>query len=68
MDYLEFSARVTSHIPGKGQVIVLCFSLYANAYWGKVRELGEAAGKLIIIAEEFRKILRRSWAAIIRKP
>ena len=31
MDYLEFTARVTSHIPDKGQVTVRYFGLYANA-------------------------------------
>jgi hypothetical protein len=28
MDYLEFVARVTSHIPDKGQVMVCYSSLY----------------------------------------
>jgi hypothetical protein len=32
MDYLEFIARVTSHIPDKGQVTVRYFGLYANAH------------------------------------
>jgi len=32
MDYLEFIARVTSHIPDKGQVMVRYFGLYANAH------------------------------------
>jgi len=32
MDYLEFIARVTSHIPDKGQVMVRYYGLYANAY------------------------------------
>ena len=31
MDYLEFIARVTSHIPDKGQVTVRYYGLYANA-------------------------------------
>ena len=31
MDYLEFIAWVTSHIPDKGQVTVRYFGLYANA-------------------------------------
>jgi hypothetical protein len=31
MDYLEFIARVTSHIPDKGQVTIRYFGLYANA-------------------------------------
>jgi hypothetical protein len=32
MDYVEFIARVTSHIPGKGQVKVRYYGLYANAH------------------------------------
>ena len=31
MDYLEFIARVTSHIPDKGQVMVRYYGLHANA-------------------------------------
>jgi len=31
MGYLEFIARVTSHIPDKGQVMVRYHGLYANA-------------------------------------
>jgi hypothetical protein len=30
-DYLEFIARVTSHIPDKGQVTIRYYGLYANA-------------------------------------
>jgi hypothetical protein len=32
MDYLEFIARVTSHIPEKGQVMVRYYGLYANGW------------------------------------
>jgi hypothetical protein len=32
MDYLEFIARVTSHIPDKGQVMVRYYGLYCNAH------------------------------------
>jgi hypothetical protein len=32
MDYMEFIARVTSHIPDKGQVMVRYYGLYANAH------------------------------------
>ena len=32
MDYLEFIARVTSHILDKGQVMVRYYGLYANAH------------------------------------
>ena len=38
MDYLEFIARVTSHIPDKGQVTVRYYGLYANAHRGKARK------------------------------
>jgi hypothetical protein len=40
MDYLELIARVISHIPDKGQVMVRYYGLYANAHRGKVRKAG----------------------------
>ena len=36
MDYLEFIARVTSHIPDKGQVMVRYYGLYSNAHRGNI--------------------------------
>lgn len=38
MDYVEFIARVTSHLPDKGRVTVRYYGLYANAHRGKVRK------------------------------
>ena len=38
MDYLEFIARVTSHIPDKGQVTLSYYGLYSNAHRGKMRK------------------------------
>jgi len=35
MDYLELIARVVSHIPDKGQVMVRYYGLCANAHRGK---------------------------------
>jgi len=35
---MELVARVTSHIPDKGQVMVRYYGLYANAHRGKVRK------------------------------
>jgi hypothetical protein len=32
MDYLEFIARVISHIPDKGQVMVRYYCLYSNPH------------------------------------
>jgi len=67
MDYPEFIARVTSHIPDKGQVTVRYFGLYANAHRGKVRKSEEARPELFIIEQECPRIPRRGWAEMIRK-
>ena len=45
MDYLEFTARVTSHIPDKGQVMVRYYGLYANAQFISHLQLTFAAEK-----------------------
>jgi hypothetical protein len=67
MDYLEFIARVTSHIPDKGQVTIRYFGLYANAHRGKLRKSEEDEHKFLIIEEECPRIPRRGWAEMIRK-
>jgi ribosomal protein S27E len=56
MDYLEFIARVTSHIPDKGQVMVRYYGLYANAHRGKVGKASLAHLPLRIVEEEFRRL------------
>ena len=66
MDYLEFIARVTSHIPDKGQVMVRYYGLYANAYRGKLKKVGPTA--LRVMREKFRPLSSKGWAALIRKP
>jgi len=67
MDYLEFIARVTSHIPDKGQVTVRYYGLYANAHRGKVRKASLAPSPLRIVEEELRRVPSKSWAALIQK-
>jgi len=67
MDYLEFIARVTSHIPDKGQVTVRYFGLYANAHRGKVRKGQPDKHPFIIVEKENPRIPRRGWAEMIRK-
>jgi len=67
MDYLDFIARVTSHIPDKGQVTVHYLGLYANAHRGKVRKGQPNKHPFIIIEEESPRIPRRGWAEMIRK-
>ena len=68
MDYLEFIARVTSHIPDKGQVTVRYYGLYANAHRGKVRKASLAGFPLRIVEEEIRRLPAKGWAALIRMP
>jgi hypothetical protein len=67
MDYLEFIARVTSHIPDKGQVTVRYYGLYANAHRGKVRKAGLSPFAPRIVDEEEKKIPAKGWAEMIRK-
>jgi len=67
MDYLEFIARATSHIPDKGQVTVRYYGLYANAHRGKVKKASHQAFPLLIMEEELRPIPSRGWAEMIRK-
>lgn len=49
MDYLEFIARVTFHIPDKGQVMIRYYGLYSNAHRGKRRKAKEAENPFLII-------------------
>jgi Putative transposase len=56
LDFLEFIARTTSHIPDKGQVTVRYYGLYANAHRGKVKKTGLAAAPLLIMEDKLRPI------------
>jgi hypothetical protein len=67
MDYLEFIARVTSHIPDKGQVTVRYYGFYANAHRGKIKKASLEAFPLRMVEEELRPIPSKGWAEMIRK-
>jgi hypothetical protein len=67
MDYLEFIARVVSHIPDKGQVTVHYYGLYANAHRGKVRKASLSASVLRMAEEDVRRIPSKGWAEMIRE-
>ena len=67
MDYPEFIARVTSHIPDTGQVTVRYFGLYANAHRGKVRKASLGPFPLRMVEEELRPVPAKGWAEMIRK-
>jgi hypothetical protein len=57
MDYLEFIARVTSHIPG----------LYSNAHRGKMRKARTDPSHPPIIEDDPDYVPSIGWAEMIRK-
>ena len=67
MDYLEFIARVTSHIPDKGQVMIRYYGLYSNAHRGKMRKARADAFHMPIIEDTDRHVPSKGWAEMIRK-
>jgi hypothetical protein len=67
MDYLELIARVTSHIPDKGQVMVRYYGLYANAHRGKVKKASLSPSALRLVEEDLKRIASKGWAAMILK-
>lgn len=62
IDYLEFIARVTSHIPDKGQVIVSYYGLYSNAHMGKMRKAGAESSHPPIIEDDPTYVPSKGWA------
>jgi hypothetical protein len=67
MDYLEFVARVTSHIPDKGQVTIRYYGLYANAHRGKVKKASLETFPLRMVEDDLRRLPAKGWAEMIRK-
>ena len=67
MDYLEFIARVTSHIPDKGQVTVRYCGLYANAHRGKVKKTNLVPASLGMMEEALRPIPSKGWAEMTKR-
>ena len=67
MDYLEFIARVTSHIPEKGQVMIRYYGSYANAHRGKKKKAGVDLSCPPIIEDEVSFTPSRGWAEMIKK-
>jgi len=67
MHYLEFIARVTSHIPDKGQVMIRYYGLYSNAHRGKMRKEGNDPSHPPIIEDEASFKPSRGWAEMIKK-
>ena len=64
---LEFMARVTSHIPDKGQVMIRYYGLYSNAHRGKMRKAGCDPLYPIITEDGPTYVPSKGWAEMIRK-
>jgi hypothetical protein len=67
MDYLEFIARVTSHIPDKGQVMIRYYGVYANAHRGKIRKTEVDPSHGLVIEDETTFKPSAGWAEMIKK-
>jgi hypothetical protein len=67
MDYLESIARVTSHIPDKGQVTIRSYGLYSNAHRGKIKKAIIVPLALRMIEVEPKPVPSESWSKMIRK-
>lgn len=65
IDYLEFIARVTSHIPDKGQVMIRYYGLYSNAHRGKIRKAGADPLYPLITEEGPAYVPSKGWAEMI---
>jgi len=66
MDYLDFIARVTAHIPDKGQVMTRHYGLYSNAHRGKERKRGRAASVMPVLAPQSERA-SPGWRELIRR-
>jgi hypothetical protein len=67
MDYLEFIARVTAHIPDKGQVMIRYYGLYSNAHRGKMRKADADPFYPLITEDGPAYVPAKGWAEMIRK-
>ena len=67
MDYMEFIASVTSHIPDKGQVMIRYYGLYSNAHRGKRRKAGVDPSSPPIIEDKASFKPSQGWSEMIKK-
>ena len=67
MDSLDFIARVTAHIPDKGQVMIRYYALYSNAHRGLMKKRGEAAAVMPCLEPPSPGKASPGWRELIRK-
>jgi|GEM_PF-2588346 len=60
-------ARITTHIPDKGQVMVRYYGLYSNAHRGMMRKRGRAASAMPVLAPTPPEKASPGWRELIRK-
>jgi len=58
---MSLIARVTSHIPDKGQVMIRYYG-YSNAHRGKVRKAGAQPSHAPIIEDGLSYVSAKGWA------
>jgi len=67
MDYLDFIARVTAHIPDKGQVMIRYYGLYSSAHRGMMRKRGQATSVMPVLAPPPAERASAGWRELIRR-
>jgi hypothetical protein len=65
-DYLDFIARVTTHIPNKGQVMIRYYAIYSNAHRGKEKKRGGAASVMPCLPPPPPRQASPGWRELIR--
>jgi hypothetical protein len=67
MDYLDFIAHITTHIPDKGQVMIRYYGLYSNAHRGKERKRRQARSAPPILKPAPATRASPGWRELIKK-
>ena len=60
-------ARITTHIPDKGQVMIRYYGLYSDAHRGMMRKRGQATSVLPILSPPPPRRAAPGWRDLIRK-
>jgi hypothetical protein len=66
-DYLDFIARVTVHIPDKGQVMIRYYGLYSSAHRGVMKKRGEVTSAMPVLEPPPPREASPGWRELIRK-
>ena len=73
-DYLDWIARLTSHVPEKGMQLTHYFGVYSNVYRGKAAKAHSMPGYGVMVEsvpaeseEDWIKKRRNTWARLIKR-